>query len=484
MNAMVSTRTLRLSAVAAALFTTAAARAVIPIQGMPVPALSQFDTLMADFMEDNDIHGALLGIMKDGVIVYQRGFGWKDEAQTILLRHDDIMRVASITKPFTAAAIQHLYAGNWLEPDDVVFDLGQPGGGILPYSAFNATTGTLVQYPNIPDDEMQDITVQQILAHRSGLPCNTGCPDPMFLAIQIADAFNNAGIPTTYPPGVTRSTQWMLGQQLQFTPGTSYSYSNPGFMVLGQVVEAVSGETHLDYVKQHVLAPLDWLPLNEVVFGRTFAADQDPREPWYEAVEIWPNVFDPNGPNVSAPYGGWHHELHFASGGFAASTTTLLHFAENYYVNRDSNADAGLYGMPTNGARDDRNHGGTLRGTSARLQQRSDGVNFAVIFNQRDNGGTDFGTTMAGLINAALDAGGITWPSQGVDGQWVDFGAPLFGTGSYEEPWRFLGIALSNSVDEATLNFKPGSSSWTGSIAQRVRLRAPEGGVVSIGVVP
>ncbi|MCC6361786.1 MAG: hypothetical protein IT450_23880, partial [Phycisphaerales bacterium] len=82
---------------------------------------------------------------------------------------------------------------------------------------------------------------------------------------------------------------------------------------------------------------------------------------------------------------------------------------------------------------------------------------------------------------AELDAGTITWPTQGVDGQWVDFTQFFGGSGAYERPWRLLGIALSASPAEATLNFKPGTSSWTGTINQRVRMRAPEGGVVRIG---
>ncbi len=448
------------------------ALADLPISGMPVPELAVFDEMMVDFMETNDIEAGLLGIMKDGVIVYQRGFGWKDAGHATTLRHDALMRIASVTKPFTAAAIQRLYASNQLDPDDVVFDVGQAGGGIMPYAAF----------PSLQDSRMGEITVQQILSHSSGLPTNNG-NDPMFREIEIADDFNDAGIPVGYPPGRVRTTQWVLGGTLASDPDAGIvAYSNFGFQVLGQVVEAVSGMSHIDFVRERVLGPIDWLPVTEVVAGRTFESDLDPREPWYDNNEMATNVFNPDGDPVRRPHGGYEHELHFASGAIVSSTTALLHLAENYYVQAE-NFNAGqatTYGALTNGVRATRSHGGLLWGTEAWVRQRSDGVNFVVIFN-KGTVGTTYALDMRDLIDAELDAGTITWPTQGVDGQWVDFTQFFGGSGAYERPWRLLGIALSASPAKATLNFKPGTSSWTGTINQRVRMRAPEGGVVRIG---
>lgn len=445
---------------------------VIPVQGMPVPELALFDDMMTDFMEDNGIEAGLLGIMKDGVIVYQRAFGWANSSHTELLRHDDLMRVASVTKPFTAAAIQRLYASGQLEPDDAVFDLGQPGGGVMPYTAF----------PSLQDNRMGEITVQQILSHSSGLPTNDG-GDPMFREIEIAQDFTDAGVPTSSPPGIVKTTQWVLGRTLASDPDAGVvAYSNFGFMVLGQVVEAVSGMSHIEFVRQNVLGPIDWMPVTEVVAGRTFESQLDPREPWYDNNEMATNVFDPDGDDVRRPHGGYHHEQHFASGALVVSTTALLHLAETYYVQAEDfgNGQATTYGALTNGVRSTRSHGGLLWGTEAWVRQRSDGVNFAVIFN-KGTVGTTYALDMRDMIDDALDNGGFAWPTQGVDGQWVDFTNAAAGEGSYEDPWNDVPLALADSPDEATLNFKAGISGWTGTINQRVRLRAPQGGVVRIG---
>jgi CubicO group peptidase (beta-lactamase class C family) len=464
-----NTKSMLLGMVAAIAAAAPAARAV-PITGMPVPELANFDQLMSDFMDNNGIEAGLLGIMKDGVIVYQRGFGWKDASHTQLLRHDAVMRIASCTKPFTAAAIQRLYASGALDPNDIVFDLGQPGGGVLPYIAFDGSG--FVQYPNMPDPRMEQIKVKHILAHRSGLPPNNSS-DPMFREVEIADDFNDAGYPTSYPPGRVRTTQWVLGGALASNPGVTRAYSNFGFQVLGQVVEAASGMTHIDYVKQNILGPIDWMPLTEVVYGRTFEVDLDPREPWYDNYEMAQNVFDPDGDQVRRPHGGYHHELHFASGAMVVSTTAMLHLAETYYVNGEV-----TYGAPTNGARDTRSHGGLLYGTESCIQQRDDGANFAIIFN-KGTGGTTYAPDLQALINTEIDNGGFAWPTQGVDGQWVDFNNGAAGDGSYEDSWSDFQDALDSSPAEATLDFKTGDTNWTGTINQVVRLRAPQSGVVA-----
>jgi N-acyl-D-amino-acid deacylase len=460
--------------------------AVVPATGMPVPELSDFDQLMDDFMSDNGIEAGLLGIMKDGVIVYQRGFGWKDAGHTTLLRHDALMRIASCSKPITAAATQWLIAGNFLDPNDFVFELGQPGGGILNYAPFPG--------PNPADNRLQNIVVQHLYGHSGGWdrdiagpPDPNGNPTSLDWTYQEVNIANGMGIAS--PPGRINTVRWIMGQPLQFTPGTQYQYSNIGFLLLGLIVEQVTGTTHVNYVRQNVFGPIDWLPLSEIVAGRTFPVDRDPREPWYDDSAMVTNVFDPNGDLVRRPDGGWDHEARIGQGGFVVSTTVLLHLLETYYVNRDSGGDSSSYGTPTNGVRDDRTHNGAMPGgTEARIVQRSDGVNYAVIFNKRGNdvnspdpnNPLSYNSSIKNLIDGVLDGGGIAWPTQGVDGQWCDFAAAGAGEGSFEEPWNDLPVALGAIADEGTLNIKPGSSNWTGTINQVVRIRAPLG-TASIG---
>ncbi|MCC6361787.1 MAG: beta-lactamase family protein [Phycisphaerales bacterium] len=435
----------------------------IPVQGMPVPELANFDALMTQFMTDNDIDAAVLGIMRSGVIVYQRGFGWKDADHTTLLRHDALMRIASCSKPITAAALQRLIAANVIDDTDIVFNLGQPGGGILPMNAF----GTLA------DNRYNQIQVQHLYTHTSGLPSNQG-NDPTYQEVQIADDMGVAS-----PPGRWNTLRWIMGNRaLSGAPGAARNYSNVGFLAAGLVVEQVSGMSHLAYVRQNVFGPMPWMPVSEVVAGRTFPGDRDPREPWYDDTAMVQNVFDPDGDAVRRPDGGWDHESRIGQGGFVVSTTALLHLAEMYYISDNQAADP-TYGTLVNGARQYRWHNGSLPGgTMSMTVQRADGVNYVVLFNKNGtdvNSGSGYHFAIQALIDAEITGGGFSWPTQGVDGQWVDLEAAPAGEGSYETPWNDVTTAMAASSDEATVNFKPGSSDWTGVINQRVRLRSPQG---------
>lgn len=439
-----------------------------PIQGMPVPELANFDALMTDFLNDNDIEAALLGIMKDGKIVYQRGFGWTDSGHTGLLRHDALMRIASCTKPITAAAIQRLIGSNAIDNTDFVFDLGQPGGGILPITPFGP----------LADAGYGQIQVQHVYTHTSGLPSNQGT-DPTYQEVQIA-----ADMGVASPPGRWSTLRWIMGNNaLSGNPGAQRNYSNVGFLAAGLVVEQISGMSHINYVRQSVFGPMSWMPVTEVVAGRTFPADRDPRESWYDDNAMVQNVFDPDGDAVRAPDGGWDHEARIGQGGMVVSTTALLSLAEMYYISDNQNGDT-TYGTLVNGARQYRWHNGSLPGgTMSMTVQRPDGVNYAVIFNKNGNdvnspdpnNPVGYHFAIQSLIDAEINNGGFAWPTQGVDGQWVDVSIGLGGDGAYELPWNNIGAALAQSPDEATLNFKPGSSGWTGTINQRVRLRSPQG---------
>jgi CubicO group peptidase (beta-lactamase class C family) len=288
------------------------------------------------------------------------------------------------------------------------------------------------------------------------------------------------GVPS--PPGRINTASWIMGQPLDFAPDSKRVYSNVGFLMLGLIIEQVSGMSHINYVRQNVFGPIDWMPVSEVVPGWTFPFNRDPREPWYDDDSQVQNVFNPDGDTVRKPAGGWHHEARIGQGGYVVSTTALLHLAETYYIS-DKQISNPTYGTLTNGVRENRWHNGSLAGTQSMLVQRTDGVNYAVLFNKRGtdvNSGQGYHFAIQSLINAQLNGGGIVWPTQGVDGQWVDLDTIVLGNGSFEQPWLNMPQALSFSPPEATVNIKPSSSSWTGIINQRIRIRAPLG-TVTIG---
>jgi CubicO group peptidase (beta-lactamase class C family) len=345
---------------------------------------------MGAFMATHGIQAGALAVMKDGQVVYDRGAGWRDQARSTALGDSAMLRLASVTKPVTAAAVRHLVADGLLELDARVFDVGQPGGGVL----------ALEPFPAPGDPRLADVTIRYLLQHRGGWD-RAQAGDLTYREVQIAAAMG-----VNSPPGRAATVRYILGQPLQFTPGTREAYSNIGYLVLGLIIEEVSGTDFMGYVHDNVFAPLG-VARRDVARGRTFPADRDPREPWYDAHGLVTNVFDPAGPPVRAPAGGWDHEARAAQGGLVATARALLHLAEAHQV---SGADIGVPRTGDESAGWRRNHTGSLPGTNTLIRQRGDGVNYVVLFNRSPASGTSFAALFRTQFDALLDGGAVRWP--------------------------------------------------------------------------
>ena len=427
--------------------------AQLPVTGVPVPELADFDDAMQDHMALYGLQAGVLAVSRDGCVVYQRGFGWLSESHP--LPENTPMRLASVEKPLTAATVRKLANLGHFSLGDCVFDLDQPGGGIL----------DIEPWGDIGDDELQDITVEDLLHHEGGWDGELIGFDPQFEAIFIA---GDMGISS--PPGRVNTARYMLSQPLQHSPGTQFAYCNFGYMLLGLIVEQFEGPLHVDAIREHALTPAMWVPATELIRGRTFLADQSPREPAYLCPEYTcTNAFDPEGPQIECPYGRWDHEAFTGHGNLVASAAPLLTFLDRYVVFGSS------IGMPLS-APISNGHTGAIDGTSTVARQRSDGINVVVLFNQRiPNSDPDLAATMAAEIYELIDTTSITWPPRCVDGSWVDFNAASSGLGGYDEPFHTMDAALAATAPGVKLRIKPGSSNWTGTLSSRIRIDAPLG---------
>jgi len=443
----------------------------LPESGVPVASLSAYDDAMQNFMATYAIEAGVLAVSRNGCIVYQRGFGLLG-ARGPNTPENTPMRIASVEKPLTSAAIRRLVAAGTIDWTDFVFNLGQAGGGLLPHVPWNG----------VGDNRLDNITVQNVFNHQGGWDRDTApIRDPQFRSVQIA---NEMGV--AHPAGRDNTIRYMLSEPLEFTPGTNgcrddngnaiFCYSNFGYMVLGRVIEQVTGVSHLTYVRQNVLTPAMWVPSTEIFLGRTFAANQSPREPSYDCDGCTcTNVYNPAGGTVGCPYGGWNHESFVGHGNLAVSAAPLLVYMDNYQV-----GVGGMAGTPITGTGNGSVHTGAIDGTSTVMWQRGDGTNIVVLFNKR-SGSVDFAFEMGQTISDLVDDG-LSWPSFCVDGFWVDFGtAAAFEVGGYNAPFRSMNTALANTTNGTKLRFKPGTSNWTGTINERMLLDAPFG-LARIGV--
>jgi CubicO group peptidase (beta-lactamase class C family) len=145
--------------------------------------------------------------------------GWADREHGYANRLDTRFNIGSIGKSFTAAAIVQLAEEGRL--------------------SFNDTIGRhLTNYPRPAADT---ITIHHLLTHRSGLPASF--INDRFWAVKDSLRLNRDYL------------QLFIDQPLAFQPGTSMLYSNPGYVVLGAIVESVSGEEFSEYLRRHVFFP-------------------------------------------------------------------------------------------------------------------------------------------------------------------------------------------------------------------------------------
>jgi CubicO group peptidase (beta-lactamase class C family) len=262
--------------------------------------LAPFDELIESLLRKYDVPGAALAVVKDGRLVVARGYGLADKEQRQAVQPDSLFRIASLSKPFTSAAILTLVERGRLRLDDRAFPLlalGEPS-----------------------DPRLNTITIRELLLHAGGWDRDASF-DPMFIPFKAARA-----VGAKPPASCETIIRYMLKQPLQFDPGSAMHYSNFGYCVLGRVIEKVSGEPYETYVRSAVLAPIG---ITRMRIGHTVSDERAPGEVRYSdfagAPQV-PSVFPSRPGQTARPYGGFYLEAMDSHGGWIASAIDLVRF--------------------------------------------------------------------------------------------------------------------------------------------------------------
>lgn len=285
-----------------------------PTTGIAVPSLASFDRVMKDIITGSwGIPGGALAVVKDGRLVYARGFGLADKENNQPVQPESLFRIASISKPITAVSILKLMEDGKLSLNDKAFcRLGTQAGCIL---TLEPPSGASV------DSRIYDITVRHLLWHTGGWDRDRSF-DPMFMPTtkQAAEA-----VGTPPPASCETVIRYMLGRRLDFAPGTSYTYSNLGYCVLGRIIEKITGQTYEAYVQENVLRPLG---VARMRIGRTLLDGRFEGEVRYYAYPQAPltECVFPGIGQCAWPYGGFYLEAMDSHGGWIASAIDLLRF--------------------------------------------------------------------------------------------------------------------------------------------------------------
>jgi CubicO group peptidase (beta-lactamase class C family) len=202
-------------------FTTIQGFAIAGRESALPGTIEDFEAYVNSMVGDNP-PGLSIVITQGGDVLYSKGFGMADGPNDMMAEPDSVYMWGSMTKIVTGVALMQLV-------DQGLVDLDAPASDYLDY--FPAEYG---------------ITVRQLLDHSAGL----GEP-PQFVEANL----RLDGQPLPDPDMVAREyLEWF--SEPMFEPGSASRYSNPGFVMLGQIVAEASGQPYIDYVREHILAPL------------------------------------------------------------------------------------------------------------------------------------------------------------------------------------------------------------------------------------
>jgi CubicO group peptidase (beta-lactamase class C family) len=168
-------------------------------------------------MQETPVMGLSVAVVKNNKIIYTHSFGLKDAETKTPLANDNIFRIASISKSFSATAIMQLVEAHKIDLDQDVSEL----------------VGFKMRNPKFPETV---ITLRLMLSHLSSINDSQG-----YFTL---DSINPA-----------KSDNWFKCYN-NYEPGKGYNYCNLNFNMIGTIIEKISGERFDSYIQKHILKPL------------------------------------------------------------------------------------------------------------------------------------------------------------------------------------------------------------------------------------
>lgn len=186
------------------------------------------NTIVETFMKEYNIPGASFAVTKNGKLVYVKGFGMADKEKNELVTNEHLFRLASVSKTYTSVGIIKLVQEGKLKIDAKVFGDGAVLGSDFGTAPYN--------------ENLKAITVRHLLQNTSG-----------------SWGGATGGDVVDYNPtyNYKQLLDWIINTRPNpKVPGTIYDYSNVNFVILGRIIEKISGKTYENYLKEDILKPI------------------------------------------------------------------------------------------------------------------------------------------------------------------------------------------------------------------------------------
>lgn len=188
------------------------------VQGTQGDLAAYADRLLAETYPADEPGAAIL-VAHQGTVLLRKGYGLANPELGVPIRPEMVFEIGSVAKQFTAAGILMLAERGLLSVEDDI-------------------TRHLPDYPT----HGHRITIEHLLNHTSGIPSYTGLDEWLPRARedlkvqQLIDIFKD--------------------KPLEFAPGEKWAYNNSAYVLLGAVIEKLTGKTYEDFVEQEILTPL------------------------------------------------------------------------------------------------------------------------------------------------------------------------------------------------------------------------------------
>lgn len=204
---------------------TQTAQAAVNAQEFTPEKVKKIETEISAWMTQHKAPALSVAIVTDNQLRWSKGYGFSDMENNVPARGDTVYRLASIAKSITAVAVMQLVERGKIDLD-------------APVNKYCAAYPEKQSLKDAPDKQFS-ITVRQLLIHHGGVRHNK--PDEVFSTRH----FNN----------INDAVGSFKDDPLVVEPGTKYSYSTPGYTLLGCAIEGASGMNYLDYVRENIFKP-------------------------------------------------------------------------------------------------------------------------------------------------------------------------------------------------------------------------------------
>ncbi|WP_160130532.1 serine hydrolase [Kordia antarctica] len=325
--------------------------------------INQLDAKISKVMKEYKLPSVAIGIVKDGKLVYAKGYGYGNKEDKIIASATSQYRLASISKPITAVAIMKLVEQKKLKLNDKVFGKNKILGEKYGTKQYNARE--------------KAITVKQLLMHTAGGDSwdNNTTPedkdalgDPM--SLRTKESFNK-----------------LIKRVLDNTnpthkPGSYWQYSNFGYCLLGRIIEVKTGMSYEKYVRKHILKPCN---ITDMKIGALEKKKRAYREVVYyskdKPYELQMNKMDSHGGWIASAVDMMRFIVHVdgdPSKKDILKKTTVTKMATKSAV-------SGNYAKGWTVVGSTWTHGGVMTGTNTLLKKKGNGISYIILTNFRES---------------------------------------------------------------------------------------------------